>query len=127
MLRGVPRERLLDDLPPEKAYRSAAVRVLEDDRSSRPAELGPLHQTLVALCDQLAGALPEGGEALRQLARAYPGAGACADVIAAAVVRDTDLRQGLLEELDPAARLDEVIRYVSALVGQFTRDRSTLN
>jgi hypothetical protein len=45
--------------------------------------------------------------------------GACADVVASAVVRDPEARQALLELLDPADRLERVIEVVSAFLVRF--------
>ncbi|HKA86137.1 MAG TPA: LON peptidase substrate-binding domain-containing protein [Haliangiales bacterium] len=121
MVRGVARVRVLAEHPRRRSYREVRARVLPDTHTTRPETLGPSHAALVALLDQLASAVPEGGDNLRQLARAMPTPAACADVVASAIVRDPDARQTLLELLDPADRLDQVLAYVTALHARFTR------
>jgi hypothetical protein len=123
VLRGVARVAIDGELPPARPYREARAHLLLDGRSARPEALGPAHQQLIATCDRLAAVLPEGGNELRALARAVPSPGGCADVLAAALVTDPDVRQGLLETLDAADRLDRVIEHTSALVVRFA-DRS---
>jgi Lon protease-like protein len=127
MLRGVARARIEVELPPIRSYRQVRGRVLTDDRSTRTDRLEVGQRDLIALCDRLADIVPEGGESLRQLARAVARPGGCADVVAAALVRDPDTRQTLLELLDPADRLDEVISYVAMLVAQLGPGPRTVN
>ncbi len=124
MLRGLGRVHLEEELPPEHAYRVVRARLLPDAGSTRPAELGGAHEQLVALCDRLAGMVPD-GEALRQLARALPTPGGCADVVANALVRDPDARQTLLELLDPRDRLELVIGHVAALAARMDPSSGT--
>jgi Lon protease-like protein len=119
MLRGVARVLLEEELPSAKAYREARTRVLVDTHSSRPELAAERHKTLVALCDQLAARIPEGGDSVRQVVRAFDSPGACADVVASAIVRDPDARQALLELLDPADRLEKVLEVVSAFLLRF--------
>lgn len=118
MVRGLGRVLIEDELPPHRSYRLARARLLGDERSTRAPELAGLHQQLVALLDRLAQVVPDGG-AMRQLARAVATPGGCADVVASALVRDPDARQTLLELLDPADRLDQVMAHVSVLISRF--------
>jgi len=126
MLRGVGRIHIEQELPPTKSYRQVRGQLLPDARSTRSEGLADQHRGLVALCDRLADVVAE-GEPLRHLARAAEGPGECADVVASALVRDADLRQTLLELLDPADRLDQVSDYVSRLVAQLGPGNRTLN
>jgi Lon protease-like protein len=123
VLRGVGRVHIEAELPAERVYRLVRSRLLDDGRSAAgAAALDAAHQTLVALCDRLAAGVDEDGDVLRQLARAAITPGGCADVVAAALVRDADTRQRLLEECDPAERLDLVTAHVTALVALFAAD-----
>ena len=127
MLRGLGRVRLDEELAPDTSYRRARCRLLPDSRSSRAERLDEGQRTLIALCDRLASVVPE-GEVLRQLARALPTPGGCADAVANALVRDPEARQTLLELLDPADRLDQVAMVVNALVARMDPSRgSNLN
>lgn len=128
MLEGLARLRIEAELPPLRPYRLARGRILADDRSTRTDELNAAHGELVALCEALARIVPaETGAALRQLTRAVTSPGGCADVVASALVRDPDLRQQLLELLDPADRLAQVSEYVAKLVAQFRPGERTIN
>jgi Lon protease-like protein len=128
LLRGLARVRVERELQPTRAYRQIAGRILRDDLTTRPEQLDAGHRELLALCDRLADVVPpDGAEALRRLARTLPSPGGCADVVAAALVRDPDVRQMLLELLDPADRIDEVMRYVALLVAQLGPGPRTVN
>jgi len=126
MLRGLARLGIEAELPPEKTYRQVRARILGDDRSARPADLDRLHRELVSVCDRLADVVNDGAP-LRELARAVASPGGCADVVGSALVRDPNVRQSLLELLDPADRLERVIDYVAMLVGQFGPGNRTIN
>jgi Lon protease-like protein len=121
MVRGMARVRVVAEHPRRRSYREVRAQILPDTRTSRPETLAPSHTALVALIDQLAGQMPDGGDNLRQLARAMSTPAACVDVVASAIVRDPDARQMLLELLDPADRLDQVLAYLTALHARFTR------
>src|SRR5215470_6975820 len=118
MLRGLARLHVESELPPAHAYRQVRARLLVDSRSARAGELPTLHRELLSVCDRLAQVVTD-GDPLRQLARTIPTPGGCADVVASALVRDPNVRQSLLELLDPADRLEQVTEYVAMLVGQF--------
>jgi Lon protease-like protein len=121
LLRGVGRVVVEAELPPDKSYRVVRSRALVDTRSSRPpGEVADRHRELVAMCDRLSLLMGERGPELRELARALPTPAACADVLAAALVRAADDRQALLEMADPAERLVAVTGHVAALLVQMT-------
>jgi len=126
MLRGLARLHIDEELPPDRSYRRVRARLLGDDRSARPDELDKLHRELLSVCDRLADAVTDGNP-LRELARAVPSPGGCADVVGSALVRDPDVRQTLLELLDPADRLEQVTDYVAMLVAQFGPGNRTVN
>lgn len=117
VLRGLGRARIVEELPPHQPYR--LVRAVRLDDAPPGASLSVGHKSLLALCDRLATVLPSGGDTLRALARQEPDPAAASDVIAAALVTESDERQLLLESLDPAARLDRLAAIVAALVGRF--------
>jgi Lon protease-like protein len=121
VLRGLARVRIVRELPPDRVYRLVRGAIIEDERSTAStAELEGSQQALVALCERLAAEVDEEGDAIRQLARAMPTPGGCADLVASALIRDADVRQRLLELVDPAERLDVVTAHVSALLSRFT-------
>lgn len=116
LVRGLIRAELDEELPPTRSYRLVRARLMPDEESTVPTVLSAMHHKLVALCDQLSMALEQGGEQLRQIVRSEPLPGACADVVCAALVTDLDERQSLLENVDPAARIERAIHHVSRLL-----------
>jgi Lon protease-like protein len=127
MLRGIARVKIGAELPMSHLYREVTARRLVDDTSSRPSLLSTAHQQLMALCDQLARVMPEGGDSLRQLSRAVPTPGGCADLVASAMLRDPDERQRLLETLDPADRLEQMIDLAASLLQRYGPGDLTVN
>jgi hypothetical protein len=127
LLRGVARVRIVSEHPPDRAYRRVVAAPLDATGTDRPAALRDGHQQLLALCDRLALALDHGGPELRELVHAQPGAGACADVIAAALVTDPRRRQALLEQLDAAERVDAVTDLVATVLTSLAPAAETLN
>lgn len=115
VLGGIARADIVEELAPRRAYREVRARVLVDIAAD-PVLLRAGHDQLVALCDHLA-VLIEGGGALRDLIRAGQ-PGECADAVAAAIARDPDERQRLLECLCPQTRLDRTIDLVGALLSK---------
>jgi Lon protease-like protein len=109
VLRGLTRARIVEEMPPERAYRIVRAEPLHD---IYPPQLNrrEAQDTLVALADQLAARLPTGGATLRELVRSQSQLGELCDLLAAAVVVGPDQRQMLLETLDVAARA-EVVGY----------------
>jgi Lon protease-like protein len=116
LLRGVGRAAIEAELPPARAYREVRARVLVDSRSAHPELLGERHAQLVAVCDRLSLLMDDRGAELRELARAVHSPAACADVLAAALVREADDRQALLEMTDPADRLAAVTGHIAELI-----------
>jgi Lon protease-like protein len=116
LLRGVGRALIEEELPAKKPYREVRARVLVDSRSQHPDLLEERHEQLVAVCDRLALLMDDRGAELRELARALPSPAACADVLAAALVREADDRQALLEMTDPADRLTAVTGHIAELI-----------
>jgi len=103
-LRGLARARILEELPPTRAFREVRVEELTDGFSDA-AVTSAWQRKLISLWTTLAPHLPESVRDLRALTRGAEGAGAYADRLAAALVGDPDASQRLLAELDPTERL----------------------
>ncbi len=113
VLGGIARADIVQELPPRRSYREVEARLLLD-MASDPDRLRASHEQLVAMCDHVAH-LVEGGDALRELVRSGQ-PGQCADAVAAAIARDIDERQELLECRDPQTRLDRALELLGALL-----------
>jgi Lon protease-like protein len=103
-LRGLARARIVEELPPRRAFREMRLIELEDGFSDA-AVTSAWQRKLISLWATLAPHLPESVRDLRALTRGAEGAGAYADRLAAALVGDPEASQRLLAELDPAERL----------------------
>jgi Lon protease-like protein len=124
LLKGSARVRIVEELPSEEPYRLVRAEVLPDVYRSG-SDLSIAHQSLVVLCDRLAGALPNGGDTLRQLARQEEDPAATVDLLAAALVTDPSARQELVEMLDVACRIDKVSHVVASVLGRLESSGGT--
>ena len=82
------------------------------------AELRDAEQSLRALVGQLADAIPEGGELLRQVVAAQETPAELVDVLTSALVVDPALRQRLLETREVIGRLERVSAEVVAMTAR---------
>ncbi|HYQ02385.1 MAG TPA: LON peptidase substrate-binding domain-containing protein [Polyangiaceae bacterium] len=103
-LRGLARARILEELPPNRAFREFRLEELNDGFSDAGVT-SAWQRKLISLWSNLSPHLPEPVRDLRALTRGAEGAGAFADRIAAALVGDPDSSQRLLAETDPTERL----------------------
>lgn len=103
-LRGLARARILEELPPNRAFREFRLQELSDGFSDASVT-SAWQRKLISLWATLAPHLPESVRDLRALTRGAEGAGAFADRLAAALVGDPDFSQRLLAEIDPTERL----------------------
>lgn len=127
LLRGVGRVDISDELPPDRSYRRARAVLLDGDHTSRPALLKPCADQLFAMCERVADALGEDGSKLRELLGTIETSSECADILSAALIGEPDTRQKLLETLDPADRLDQLLSLVGQIVASMTPAPETLN
>ncbi len=126
VVRGLARVRLVEELPPGKAYRELRAEILEDRWPSGGAgalegELEALRQIVYELSTKLpkeSGA-PQLAEAVAQM----KDPSAIVDLVAAAAVSDPEARQLVLEQLDVAARLEGVIEEVAGVVLVLSRGK----
>lgn len=106
LVKGVLRVRLVRELPARRTYREVQVVELRDMRSDEEAldaRAESLRRMLFALCARRPG---PASNALAQLAARAATPGSLADIVAAALFTDFDLRRQALESLDPIVRLD---------------------
>jgi Lon protease-like protein len=108
VVRGLGRVRLLEEL------RSQPYRVARVEAPPQPASDGVVADTLrtelVKQLRRMAAHLPSPAQSLE--ARLSPDLGASADIVAGALIEDPDLRQQLLEELDPRRRCSWLIAHL---------------
>jgi Lon protease-like protein len=97
-----------EELASDRPYRLVSATVLSDVPVANRDELRDAEQTLRVLIGQLADAIPEGGEPLRQIVAGLETPAALANVAAAELIADVAVRQQLLEIRDVGKRLERV-------------------
>jgi Lon protease-like protein len=118
VLRGRARIRIDEELPSDRLYRLVSATLLPDLPVADRRELADAEQSLRALIGHLADAIPDGGELLHQVVAAQETASELVDVIAAALIVDTSLRQRLLETRDILKRIERVSAEVVAMTAR---------
>jgi Lon protease-like protein len=116
LLRGVGRVRIVQEMPPVHAYREVRAALLDGALTARPEALASGNDQLIALCDRLAMTLEVGGAELSEIVHSQTEPGACADLIAAALLQDPVERQRLLESVDAADRVDAAIELLARVL-----------
>jgi uncharacterized protein len=115
LLQGVCRARVLQELPERKLYREVQAQLLPDAPYA-----GPEEESLRQAVFELAGRVPPSfAENLLPVAARASG-GVLADVVAAALVPETERRLQLLEELDVGERLALLMDDVSELIARLS-------
>ena len=120
LLRGVTRVRLAEELlHTGKPYREFRAHLLDDAYpAAGPAALASEAEALEQVVLELARRLPadSGMPELAEAVARMRVPARMADLVAAAILSDSDARIRILEELDVAARMEIVLREVSALL-----------
>lgn len=108
VVEGIARARLEEE-PTGTPYRIASAWRLEEKAGADPVTVSAVKNEVWHLLRQLLPYLPEPDEKLESLSAESGTVGESADALASVLVSDPDLRQRLLEELDPAERLAQLI------------------
>jgi len=123
VVHGRARVRIDRELESDRPYRLVAASLLPDLPVADARELTDAHQSLRALVERLADAVP-GGEHLRQMFAAQEGPAEMVDALAAALIVDPALRQRLLETRDVAKRIERVSAEVVAMTARISTPSS---
>jgi uncharacterized protein len=126
LLRGMTRVRIMEELPPKERYRVVRYAILQDSYARSFDRARAAHQ-LVLLADQIASKLPSGSHTLRELARSQTEPGPLCDVLAGALLTDSDERQLILETLDVADRFERLSAEMAAILARFADSRGPAN
>ena len=124
VVRGRARIRIEEELVSDSPYRLVRASALTDIPVADERELRDADQSLRALVGNLAEAIPEGGELLRQVVAAQETSSELVDVLAAALVVDPGQRQALLETRDVLRRIERVSAEVVAMTTRISSDKS---
>jgi Lon protease-like protein len=118
VVRGYARVHIDEELASDRPYRLVSASVVPDLPISDRNELRDAEQSLRVLIGQLADAIPEGGEPLRQIVAGLETPAALANVAAAELIADVGIRQELLEMRDVAKRLERVTAEIVAMTAR---------
>jgi Lon protease-like protein len=118
VLRGRARIRIDEELPTSRPYREIAATVLPDLPVLDDTELRDADQSLRALAGQLADAIPDGGDILRQIVASQDTPASLVDVLTAQLVYDPATRQRLLETREVMRRIERVSAEVVAMTNK---------
>ena len=118
VVRGHTRVRIDEELASDLPYRLVAATVLPDLQPADAGDLRDAEQSLRALIEQLAEAIPEGGEPLRQIIAGLDTPTALANVAAAELIADLGVRQQLLETRDVGKRLERITTEIVAMTAR---------
>ena len=124
VVRGRARIRIEEELVSDRPYRLVRAAPLPDGPVGDARELRDADQSLRALVGNLADAIPEGGELLRQVVAAQETSSELVDVLAAALVVDSAQRQALLETRDVLRRIERVSAEVVAMTSRIATDKT---
>jgi len=120
VVRGHARVRIDEELASDRPYRLVTATVIPDLPVTDRNEVRDAEQSLRVLIGQLADAIPEGGEPLRQIVAGLETPAALADVAAAELIADLSVRQQLLETRDLARRLERVTAEIVAMMARLS-------
>jgi len=118
IVRGRARVRIDRELASDLPYRLVAATLLPDTVASDANELRDAEQALRALIGQLADAIPDGSEPLREVVGGAQTPTELADVIASELIPNAALRQQLLETLDVGKRIERIAAEVVAMTAR---------
>jgi Lon protease-like protein len=121
MVKGQGRVRLVREIPSDTLYRLAQAEPLEDVLPTE--DVVPQIQRIRRACAQLLEALGRPSDLLDTALAEGQAPGVIADRIAAAVIPDAQVRQGLLETLDVQTRLQRVASSLEGLVRELKGPR----
>ena len=124
LLSGLSRVHIDTELPPERSFREVSAHML-CDRWPRDFDADAARQAMVVLTEKLSTLVPQGGEALRALCQVRRRPGKLADLLAAALIHEAQLRRKLLETSNVALRCEVVSAELARLVAQLQRHAGT--
>jgi uncharacterized protein len=118
IVRGRARVRIDRELDSDRPYRLVAATVMPDAPAGDASELRDAEQALRALIGQLADAIQDGSEPLREVVGSAQTPTELADIIASELIPGAALRQQLLETLDVGKRIERVAAEVVAMTAR---------
>jgi ATP-dependent Lon protease len=118
VVRGYARVHIDEELSSDRPYRLVSASMVPDLPITDRNELRDAEQSLRVLIGQLADAIPEGGEPLRQIVAGLETPASLANVAAAELIADVGIRQELLETRDVARRLERVTAEIVAMTAR---------
>ena len=115
VVRGRARVHIDEELTSDRPYRLVSASVVPDVTNGDPRDLRDADQALRALIGQLADAVPEMAELLRQMVVEAVKPAELVDSVASALIVDHSLRQRLLETRDVGKRIERVTSEIATM------------
>ena len=115
VVRGRARVHIDEELHSDRPYRLVSASLVPDVTSGDPGDLRDADQALRALIGQLADAVPEMAELLRQMVVEAVKPAELVDSVASALIVDHSLRQRLLETRDVGKRIERVTSEIATM------------
>jgi Lon protease-like protein len=118
VVRGRARVHIDEELPSDRPYRLVTATVIPDVPVVDPIEIRDADQALRALVGQLADAVPEMAELLRQMIAEAETPSELVDAVASALIVNPTLRQRLLETREVGKRIERVTSEIVAMTSR---------
>jgi Lon protease-like protein len=118
VVRGRARVHIDEELPSDRPYRLVRATVVPDAPVAEPDEIRDADQALRALVGQLADAVPEMAELLRQMIVEAETPSELVDAVASALIVNPVLRQRLLETREVGRRIERVTAEIVAMTSR---------
>lgn len=116
VLEGAIRAAIDDELDPGLPYRRARARAIGDEEPERPEDVESIFSSVRGLCAQLANRMSSDDREVLERLHEVTEPGPLADLVAAAVLQESQERQRILEEADVGKRLERAASSLAALL-----------
>jgi Lon protease-like protein len=124
VLEGALRADVSEELAPGLPYRRARARAIADELPGDPRELESMLASVRGLCAQLAMRLQADDAEVLEKLNEVTEAGPLADMVAAAVLQDSEERQRILEEANIGKRLERAASSLASLLLKAEEDQN---
>lgn len=114
LLFGLRRARIIEELPSDKLYRTADVRLLEDVPVVVPAVERRLRQQLEDFIEARFGSVGAQLESFRKILQTEAPLGFLCDLFSFAAAIDSEVKQQLLEQLDVERRVGQLLEHLGS-------------
>jgi Lon protease-like protein len=116
LLHGLSRARIVEELQSDRPYRSARVDLIPESKDPAGTAGHALRDRLGEHMQRWLAPQESALEQLNKLLRSGLSVGMLCDILAFALPFEVERKQGLLEEMDPGRRVDQLLAHLETLV-----------